>query len=112
MSAPVCLFCGKPIPKWMERKHFRNEEQEARGIGGRDWMTVPQLPRTIEEAQRLTNWTITRVERLSSGQSDPGAICTAIGWDGVTYWPRHDYFCKIDCAARFGRTMADRGARL
>lgn len=109
---PRCLYCGDPLPKRKNVAHFRDEEQAKRGIGSFYWITVPKLPRTMQEVERLVNWRVTRVERLTDGQSDPGGIFVAYGWDGESYAPRYGHFCKIKCAASFGRTMADRGARL
>lgn len=109
MSAPTCRYCGRPIAKRPSSVYLRDKAQAARGVGGSDWLTVDTLPRTIDEAQRLLNWRITRVQRLSPGQSDPGGIFQADGWDGESYAPRYGYFCKVDCAARYGRTAAERG---
>jgi hypothetical protein len=107
MTRPRCLYCGGLIPKEQSILYIRDEAQKERGIGSSDWLTLPELPKTKEEVQRLTNWTVRSVDSFA-GQ---GGIFRAVGWDGESYSPRHGYFCKVDCAARFGRIMAERGAR-
>jgi hypothetical protein len=107
VSAPRCRKCGKPLRKLIRTLGVRNEEMAARNVMGSEALTVAKLPRTKEEAARLTNWQVTRVDRLSSGQSDPGGIFQIHGWDGESYERRYRHFCTVKCAALFGQIMAD-----
>lgn len=105
MTQPHCKNCGKKIPKWITCTHLRSEEQAGRGVGGSDWLTVPQLPRNRAEAQRYVNGQITKLYNWG----DDGQITMINHWNGESYDFRHGHFCTVDCAARFGRHMADNG---
>lgn len=104
MTAPKCRMCGKTIAKQIESLHLRSEAQKQRGVGGSDWLTVPELPKTKEEAQRYVNWKITRVTVWPGDQQDE--ISVIYGWDGESYSPRYGYFCTVTCAAKYGRWAA------
>jgi hypothetical protein len=106
LKQPYCRFCGGKIPKRTRYTNLRSQEQAKRGIGGSDWITVAQLPRSSEELARITNHQVTKAYADYDGN-----ISAFNSWDGESYDFRHGHFCKIDCAARFGREMADRGAR-
>jgi ketosteroid isomerase-like protein len=106
MTAPLCRKCGAALRPYKPMYWIRTEEQAKRGIGGGDWITVPQLPQTKEEAQRLTNHKITKVYWASDGMSASG-INGFMAWDGESYERRYRHFCTVRCAAEFGMIIAD-----
>lgn len=81
--APLCRYCGKPIPKETEVIHFRGDREP---------------PRTREEAQRLTNRPIISIAYDAyEGVRYVQRIST---WDGESYID--DFFCKGEHALRYG----------
>jgi hypothetical protein len=106
MTAPLCRYCGKPIPKatrvvWLHPRPLTDHEEED---GGAMWrhVSVEELPCNLAECQRLTNQQILQVR-----YGTKGSITHFHEWDGKSY--KDQYFCKGDCAKRFGYVAARRG---
>lgn len=93
MAAPLCRSCGKPIAKATHLHWFG--ESSART----NWSTShPELPKDKAEAQRLTNRQIISVRYWTLGGEK--SVRQATTWDGESY--RDAFFCKNECAQRFG----------
>jgi len=94
MSGPRCRYCGKRIAKRTVIAYF----------GGSD---LPVQPTTIAEAQRYCKEPIIATRRGYNHITRTRYIWTAYTWDGKSY--KDEFFCKGQCAERFGRLMAREG---
>lgn len=96
---PLCRYCGKPIAKRTERFWITTRTDTVH----RGDIVVEALPRTVAEAQRLTNNRIVSVQRTLNKRE----IDSFTTWDGETYidWA----FCNGDHARLFGYAAARAG---
>ena len=105
MSAPLCRYCGEPIAKatrtvWLHDRPLTEHERCDGGMIFRH-LFVEQLPPTIEDCRKLTNWEVLAVKRSR------GTVDLFSEWDGQSY--KDQYFCKADHAKRFGYAAAASG---
>lgn len=103
-SQPFCVCCTKPIRKHTVTHWLRTDPAH---VGhSSDFIKhvyVPELPRSKEEAQRLTNGKIVAVRR----GRDAGTISQFNTWDGESYVDQ--FFCTGTCARDFGYICARGG---
>lgn len=96
-TQPLCRFCGKPIAKRTIRHYFGKRPDYCRRS---DWsVDHVEQPATMADAQRLIN------EQIVSVRRDRRRMISDVGaWDGESYVD--EFFCKGECARRFGYAMA------
>ena len=102
MSRPLCICCGKPIPKRTETYFVRDADRISEG-GATKYVLGPLYSKA--DCQRHTNGSVTAVHYWPVNGERRVYYFSA--WDGESY--ADEYFCKGSCATRFAYVMARAG---
>src|SRR5215813_1810657 len=101
-TPPLCVCCGKPIPKWTETVWVRREDD---GYTASTGTTVYGVLRSKAECQARTNHKVVSVSYW--GEGEKRHISHFGTWDGESY--RDQWFCSGPCVDRFAYIMARAG---